>query len=192
MNNLFKQLTEVSQFDRIRLLGQSPKVLWFTGLSGSGKSTLADALQQELFNQRKLTYMLDGDNIRMGLNKDLSFSDEDRVENIRRIAEVAKLFLDAGVITLCSFISPFRSEREKAKNIVGPENFIEVYVNASLKVCEDRDVKGLYEKARKGEIKKFTGINSPYEAPLKPNIEINTSELSVEEGVNQILNYLVV
>lgn len=192
MNNLFKQETLVSQSNRIELLGQEPKVLWFTGLSGSGKSTLADALQLELFKRKKLTYMLDGDNIRMGLNQDLTFSDDDRIENIRRIAEVSKLFLDAGVYTLCSFISPFQSEREKAKSIIGASNFIEIFVNASLDVCESRDVKGLYKRARTGEIKKFTGIDSPYEAPLNPDIEINTSETTISDGVDKILKYLEV
>ena len=192
MNNLFKQETLVSQSNRIELLGQDPKVIWFTGLSGSGKSTLADALQLELFKRKKLTYMLDGDNIRMGLNQDLTFSDDDRIENIRRIAEVSKLFLDAGVYTLCSFISPFQSEREKAKSIIGASNFIEIFVNASLDVCESRDVKGLYKRARTGEIKKFTGIDSPYEAPLNPDIEINTSETTISDGVDKILKYLEV
>ena len=192
MSNLFKQETLVSQSNRIELLGQEPKVLWFTGLSGSGKSTLADALQLELFKRKKLTYMLDGDNIRMGLNQDLTFSDDDRIENIRRIAEVSKLFLDAGVYTLCSFISPFQSEREKAKSIIGASNFIEIFVNASLDVCESRDVKGLYKRARTGEIKKFTGIDSPYEAPLNPDIEINTSETTISDGVDKILKYLEV
>jgi adenylyl-sulfate kinase len=192
MSNLFKQETLVSQSNRIELLGQEPKVLWFTGLSGSGKSTLADALQLELFKRKKLTYMLDGDNIRMGLNQDLTFSDDDRIENIRRIAEVSKLFLDAGVYTLCSFISPFHSERQKAKSIIGASNFIEIFVNASLDVCESRDVKGLYKRARTGEIKKFTGIDSPYEAPINPDIEINTSETTISDGVNKILTYLEV
>lgn len=192
MSNLFKQETLVSQSNRIELLGQEPKVLWFTGLSGSGKSTLADALQLELFKRKKLTYMLDGDNIRMGLNQDLTFSDDDRIENIRRIAEVSKLFLDAGVYTLCSFISPFHSERQKAKSIIGASNFIEIFVNASLDVCESRDVKGLYKRARTGEIKKFTGIDSPYEASINPDIEINTSETTISDGVNKILTYLEV
>ena len=192
MSNLFKQETLVSQSNRIELLGQEPKVLWFTGLSGSGKSTLADALQLELFKRKKLTYMLDGDNIRMGLNQDLTFSDDDRIENIRRIAEVSKLFLDAGIYTLCSFISPFHSERQKAKSIIGASNFIEIFVNASLDVCESRDVKGLYKRARTGEIKKFTGIDSPYEAPINPDIEINTSETTISDGVNKILTYLEV
>mgnify|MGYP000518502563 CR=1 FL=1 len=175
--------------DREQLLGQRAKVLWLTGLSGSGKSTIARELERELHNAGKLAQVLDGDNIRTGINKNLGFSIEDRQENIRRIAEVAKLYLHSGVITICSFISPTREIRAMVRDIVGSEDFIEIYINAPIEVCEKRDVKGLYQKARAGEIKGFTGIDSPYEAPHEPAIEIRTDELSLEAGVGKILNY---
>ena len=157
MNNLYTQESKISKVDREKLLDQKGIVLWFTGLSGSGKSTVADALNQELYAQNKLSYILDGDNVRQGLNKDLTFSIEDRKENIRRISEVAKLMVDSGVIVLTAFISPFIEDRLQAKEIIGSENFIEIYINTPLEICEKRDVKGLYKKARAGEIPAFTG-----------------------------------
>ncbi|MCX7180196.1 MAG: adenylyl-sulfate kinase, partial [Proteobacteria bacterium] len=169
--NVHQQALAISRKDRERLNGHAGKVIWFTGLSGSGKSTLANALEIELHGRGMRTYILDGDNIRQGLNKDLGFTEADRVENIRRIAEVAKLMRDAGMIVMASFISPFKREREMARELVGPENFIEVYVSASLEVCEVRDVKGLYKQARAGKIPNMTGINSPYEAPETPAYE---------------------
>lgn len=158
-------------------------MIWFTGLSGSGKSTLAVQLEASLYAMGFKTYLLDGDNIRSGLNKDLSFTDEGRVENIRRISEVCKLFLDSGVVLLSAFISPFQADREQVKSIVGADNYIEVFVDAPLEVCEQRDVKGLYKKARAGEVKNFTGISSPYEKPVNPDVVIPTDKLSVEEAM---------
>ena len=178
--NLVEHLHKVSKEDRQKLLKQKSPVVWLTGLSGSGKSTVANQLAVKLQQEGKLAYILDGDNVRMGLNKDLGFSDDDRKENIRRIAEVAKLLSDAGVIVITAFISPFREERENAKEIIGENNFTEVYVEASLMVCEDRDPKGFYKKARAGEIPMFTGINSPYEEPLNADLIISTENNSVE------------
>lgn len=185
-NNLFTQNSAVSKSDREQLLNQKGKVLWFTGLSGSGKSTIADALNQKLFSMEKLSYILDGDNVRQGLNKDLTFSSEDRTENIRRVAEVAKLISETGVIVLTAFISPFKTDREEARKVIGAENFIEIYVNTPLSVCEERDVKGLYKKARLGEIPSFTGISSPYESPDSPHIEVKTADSTIGESVNVI------
>lgn len=165
-------------------------VLWFTGLSGSGKSTIANALAAELFSKNINTYVLDGDNIRHGLNKDLGFSDDDRKENIRRIAEVSKLFVDNGTITITAFISPFREDRESARSILPEGEFIEVYIKCPLQACEERDPKGLYKKARNGEIPSFTGIDSPYEEPLQPELTIDTEGLSVQQSVAQIVRYL--
>lgn len=162
-------------------------VIWLTGLSGSGKSTIANELELALENKGVKSYVLDGDNIRCGLNSDLGFSDEDRKENIRRIAEVAKLFSDSGTIAITAFISPFRVEREAAKEIIGKENFIEVYVNAPIEVCERRDVKGLYKKARAGEIKQFTGIDSPYEEPLRPDVVAESDRATISTCVEKIL-----
>ncbi|MCC5935815.1 MAG: adenylyl-sulfate kinase [Lunatimonas sp.] len=178
---------KVSQAARIQALGQHPRLLWFTGLSGSGKSTLANGVEFALHQQGFHTYLLDGDNIRTGLNKDLTFSDSDRVENIRRIGEVSRLMLDAGLIVLSAFISPFISDRGIIKNLVGPENFLEVFVDCPLEVCEQRDVKGLYQKARKGLIKDFTGIGSPYEAPLNPFMVIKTAEDRLEDSIKNIV-----
>jgi len=172
--------------DREQRLGQKAKVLWLTGLSGSGKSTIAQALERKFYNEGFFAQVLDGDNIRSGINSNLGFTVEDRKENIRRIAEIAKLYLDSGIITINSFISPTIEIRDYAKSIIGAEDFIEIYINAPLEVCERRDVKGLYEKARSGEIKNFTGIDSPYEAPVNPTIEIRTDELDVEEAVELI------
>jgi adenylyl-sulfate kinase len=185
--NLFMQDTRVSRAQREKLLGNVSKVLWFTGLSGSGKSTIASLVQEQLYLSGRHCYMLDGDNIRLGLNSDLNFSEEGRKENIRRIAEVAKLFVDSGTITICSFISPFEIDRENAKNIIQEDNFIEIYVKCSLMECEKRDVKGLYKKARAGEIPNFTGIDSPYEEPKNPSIKIDTTSTSIEDCVNHII-----
>ncbi len=176
--------------EREQLLGQRAKVLWLTGLSGSGKSTLAAGLQRALHAEGKLVYVLDGDNVRTGINNNLGFSEEDRTENIRRIAEVAKLFLDAGVITICSFVSPTNEIRALAKRIVGENDFLEVFVNASLDACEERDVKGLYAKARKGEIKDFTGIHQPFEAPEKADLELRTDQLSIGESLGQLATFV--
>ena len=178
--NLVEHTHKVTKEERQQLLKQKSPVVWLTGLSGSGKSTIANQLAIKLQQEGKLAYILDGDNVRMGLNKDLGFSDDDRKENIRRIAEVAKLLSDAGVIVITAFISPFREERANAKEIIGKNNFTEVYVEASLMVCEDRDPKGFYKKARAGEIPMFTGINSPYEEPLNADLIISTENNSVE------------
>ena len=185
-------------FDRVvqraakeQLLKQKSKVLWFTGLSGSGKSTIAVGLEKELYKQGYLTQILDGDNIRTGINRNLGFSDEDRKENIRRIAEVSKLFIDCGIITINSFVSPTIAIRNQARELIGNENFIEIYVNAPLDLCEKRDVKGLYKKARRGEIQDFTGINAPFEAPKNPFIEINTAKLDIEQSINKVLENIL-
>jgi adenylylsulfate kinase len=185
---IFDQL--VQQSEREERLAQRAKVLWLTGLSGSGKSTIAQALERRLFVEGFFPQVLDGDNIRTGINNNLSFSAEDRLENIRRIAEIAKLYLHSGIICINSFISPSREMRQLARDIVGVDNFIEVYINAPLEVCEARDVKGLYQKARQGLIKGFTGIDDPYEAPENPEIEIRTDQLSLEASVNVIMNRL--
>lgn len=177
----------LSREEKEAVLGQRAKVLWFTGLSGSGKSTLANAVERELFAQGRLTKLLDGDNIRSGINTNLGFSAEDRTENIRRIAEVAKLFMEGGIITLCSFVSPTIEIRDMARQIIGPENFLEIYVNAPLEVCEARDVKGLYKKARAGEIKNFTGIDAPFEAPLTPFKEVRTDLAELTVCKNEII-----
>tara|TARA_B100001769_G_scaffold270751_1_gene262455 strand:- start:926 stop:1876 length:951 start_codon:yes stop_codon:yes gene_type:complete len=179
--NLVEHLHKVTKEERQNLLKQKSPVIWLTGLSGSGKSTIANELAIKLQKEGKLAYILDGDNMRMGLNKDLGFSDNDRKENIRRIAEVAKLLSDAGIIVITAFISPFRKEREEAKNIIGKDNFKEVFIEASLDVCERRDPKGLYKKARSGEIPMFTGIDSPYEEPLDDYLLINTVGRDPEE-----------
>lgn len=186
-NNLYPIQTKVTQVLRQQRLNQKALMIWFTGLSGSGKSTLAVQLEAQLFAMGFMTYLLDGDNIRSGLNKDLSFTDEGRVENIRRIGEVSKLLLDAGIIVLSAFISPFKADREQVKMIVGEANYIEVFVNAPLEVCEQRDVKGLYKKARAGEVKNFTGINSPYEIPNNPDVTIHTDKNSVEASIEILM-----
>jgi len=181
---------EISKRERAVLKEQKPCILWFTGLSGSGKSTVANAVERKLVAHRKHTYLLDGDNIRMGLNRGLGFSDEERIENIRRIGEVAKLFVDAGVIVLTAFISPFQRERDSVRALVEENEFVEVYIDTPLEVCESRDPKGLYEKARKGEIPNFTGISSPYEAPQYPEVHIETEHLTIEEAADQVMAYL--
>jgi len=181
---------EVKNKDREELLNQKGVVIWFTGLSASGKSTLSLAVEEELFKANQLTYVLDGDNIRLGLNKNLGFSPEDREENIRRIGEVSKLFADAGVITMTAFISPYRSDRRKARELVESGRFIEVYVKVPLAVAEERDPKGLYKRARAGEIKEFTGIDAPYEEPEKAELIIDTSEHNLKESKNIVIEYL--
>jgi adenylylsulfate kinase len=188
LNNIYPIQTKVSQAQRQELLRQKAKLIWFTGLSGSGKSTLAVQLEAVLHAKGFKTYLLDGDNIRAGINKDLSFTDADRIENIRRIGEVSKLMLDSGIIVLSAFISPFQSDRDQVKKIVGAENYIEVFVDTPLEVCEQRDVKGLYKKARAGEIKNFTGIDSAYEIPASPDIIIQTHVLSVNDSLDLLLS----
>ena len=177
--------------DKEVLLNQHAKVIWMTGLSGSGKTTIAVALERALNEQGFLTQVLDGDNVRVGINNNLGFSEEDRTENIRRIAEVSKLFLNCGIITINCFVSPTIEIRANAKKIIGADNFLEVFVNTPIEICEKRDVKGLYKKARAGEIKNFTGIDAPFEAPQNPNIDIITDELTVEEAATQILEYII-
>ena len=181
---------KVSREDREKLLKQKGIVLWFTGLSGSGKSTIANEVAYKLHQMGKLAYVLDGDNIRHGLNKNLGFSPEDRNENIRRISEVAKLFADAGIITITAFISPYRKYRNFCRELLGPGRFIEIYTKASLETCEKRDPKGLYKKAREGIIKDFTGISAPYEEPENPELVIDTDKYSVEESVELVLKKL--
>jgi adenylylsulfate kinase len=180
----------ISRADRIAQQEHPSLVIWFIGLSGSGKSTLASELERRLFEMGKRTYILDGDNVRSGLNKDLDFSDASRKENIRRIGEVANLMLDAGIIALTAFISPFEEERQMVKKLVGADNYMEVFVNCPIEECEKRDVKGLYAKARRGEISNFTGITSPFEEPLTPDVKVPTHQLSVEEGVDLVLELL--
>lgn len=187
--NIVKQGYKVTKQNRIQQLNQRPAIIWLTGLSGSGKSTLADSLEQELHQQGYKTYLLDGDNIRFGLNKNIDFTDEGRKENIRRIGEVAKLFVDAGIIVITAFISPFIEDRNSVRALMDEKEFIEVYVECPIEVCEQRDVKGLYQKARKGEIANFTGISSPFEAPLNPEVIVHTSKEIVRNCVNQILSY---
>lgn len=182
--------TEVCKSSRNRLNNHQSSIIWFTGLSGSGKSTVANALEKRLHELSIRTYILDGDNVRHGLNGDLSFSSDDRKENIRRIGEVSRLFIDAGVMVLSSFISPFNDDRNFVRKLVNQDEFIEIYIKCPLEICENRDVKGLYSKARKGEIKHFTGIDSPYEEPVDPELTLDTSELSVDESVTKIINYL--
>ena len=189
-DNIFWQKTDISREIRAESLGQKPKTIWFTGLSGSGKSTLANAVEKILHIQGKHTMLLDGDNIRMGLNSNLGFEEQDRIENIRRIAEVSKLMNDAGLIVLTSFISPYRADRERARKIIGNDDFIEIYVSTPLEVCEQRDTKGLYKKARSDAIPNFTGISSPYEPPINPEIVIDTSKSSLDDSVEFIINEL--
>src|SRR5688572_14981078 len=181
---------KVTADQRARQNGHSGCVVWLTGLSAAGKSTIAAELERELFAQGKHAYVLDGDNIRHGLCSDLAFSPQDRKENIRRVGEVAKLFADAGIICITAFISPYRSDRDLVRNMILDGQFIEVFVNAPIEVCEQRDVKGLYAKARANEIKEFTGISAPYETPLQPEIELRTDKLSQAEAVGKILEYL--
>ena len=177
--------------DKEKKLNQTSKVLWFTGLSGSGKTTLAIALEKALNEKGYLTQVLDGDNIRSGINKNLGFSHEDRFENIRRIAEISKLFLNCGIITINCFVSPAREMRKMAKEIVGESDFLEIFINTPIEICEKRDVKGLYEKARKGEIKDFTGIQDGYENPEKPDLEINTENKNIDDCIEEIVNFVL-
>ena len=186
MRNLHKQEFLITRADRERLGGHPGRVVWFTGLSGAGKSTLANALEVELFARGKRTYVLDGDNLRQGLNKDLPFTDEGRVENIRRVAEVAKLMLDAGVIVMTAFISPFKADRDLARELIGSPKFLEVFVDTPLAECEVRDPKGLYRKARTGELRHMTGIDSPYEAPTKPDLVIDCGVCSIDQSVQAL------
>ena len=180
----------VSKNERASIKFQKPCILWFTGLSGSGKSTIANAVESKLLELKKHTYLLDGDNVRMGLNRGLSFSDKDRVENIRRIGEVSKLFVDSGTIVLSAFISPFIIDRKQVRELVESEEFIEVFIDTPLEVCEGRDPKGLYKKARNGEIANFTGISSPYEVPLNAEIHIANNGISIEDAAQKVINYL--
>lgn len=191
MNYIYPTKTKVTRDQREKLLKQRSVLIWFTGLSGSGKSTLSIQLESALHDRGYKTYLLDGDNIRSGLNKDLSFTQEGRVENIRRIGEVSKLFLDAGFIVLSAFISPFRDDRRQVKQIVGAENHIEVFVDCPLEVCEQRDTKGLYKKAREGKVKNFTGIDSPYETPEHPDITIHSNEMSIQDSIDQLLKVVL-
>lgn len=191
-NHIFPIFDELLQkSDKEQLLNQNSFTVWMTGLSGSGKSTIAKGLERYLHELGFLTQMLDGDNVRAGINNNLGFSEEERTENVRRIAEVSKLFINCGVITLNCFVSPTIKMRELAKSIIGDENFIEIYVNASLNDCEKRDVKGLYAKARAGEIKNFTGIDAPFEAPVDPSLEINTSDLTIDASIQKVIDYIL-
>jgi len=180
----------LSKEERAKMKHQKPCILWFTGLSGSGKSTIANAVEAKLFEMGRHTYLLDGDNIRRRLNKDLGFSDEDRIENIRRIGEVARLFVDSGLIVLTAFISPFQKDRDQVREMMEDGEFIEIFVDVPLEVCEQRDPKGLYKKARAGEITDFTGISSPYEPPVKPEIHIINDKISIEKCAAMVIDYL--
>lgn len=188
--NIFDQSYQVSVQERRKANGHNSFLLWFTGLSGSGKSTIANKVEEALYSKGIKTYTLDGDNVRKGLNSDLGFSPEDRAENIRRIAETASLMIDAGLVVLAAFVSPYKKDRENIRNIVKDVNFVEIYVNTSIEECERRDVKGLYKKARAGEIKNMTGISAPYEAPINPDIEIFTEKESVEDAVKKIMEVI--
>ncbi|MNZ17820.1 Adenylyl-sulfate kinase [compost metagenome] len=185
------QAIDVNREAHAALKGQTPRILWFTGLSGAGKSTIANLVERKLHALGRHTYLLDGDNVRHGLNRDLGFTEADRVENIRRVAEVARLMLDAGLITLVSFISPFRAERDMARSLAGEGNFLEIFVDAPLALAEQRDPKGLYQKARRGELKNFTGIDSPYEPPQAPDIHVDTGSESAEAAAERIVERLL-
>jgi adenylylsulfate kinase len=188
--NVIPHSYQISIKDRKKMNNQNSFLIWFTGLSGSGKSTIANVVEQKLYAMGIKTYTLDGDNIRKGINKDLSFTPEDRTENIRRIAETANLMIDAGLVTLAAFVSPYKKDRDTIRSIVKEVNFVEVFINTSLEECELRDVKGLYKKARAGEIKNMTGISAPYEAPENPDIIINTEKETVDEAVKKIIDYI--
>lgn len=189
--NIVWQQTKVSREDREKVLGQKGRVVWFTGLSGSGKSTLAIEVERALLEAGHAVYLLDGDNLRFGLCNDLDFSEASRRENIRRIAEVTRLFADAGIITLAAFISPYREDRNSLRERLAPGEFLEVYVDTPIAVCEARDVKGLYEKARAGEIKNFTGISAPYEEPLNPELRVDTSSIALKDATKLVLDYIL-
>jgi bifunctional enzyme CysN/CysC len=188
--NTYFQSFEVDKVARARLNGQQPVLLWFTGLSGAGKSTIANSLERKLHALGKRTFVLDGDNVRHGLNRDLGFTEADRVENIRRVAEVAKLFVEAGLITIVSFISPFRAEREMARDLVGPDEFIEIFVDTPLEICEQRDPKGLYRKARRGELRNFTGLDSPYERPSNPDLTVDAHNNGASALADGIIHFM--
>jgi adenylylsulfate kinase len=190
-NNIVWHESHIDKEQRAKQKNQKPCIIWFTGLSGSGKSTLANALELKLYEMGVHTYLLDGDNVRHGLNRDLGFSEVDRVENIRRIGEVAKLFVESGTIVLSAFISPFKSDREIARSLVEKDEFIEVFVDTPLDVCENRDPKGLYKKARDGEIKNFTGIDSPYEKPQNPEIHLTNELVDINTNIDKITQYLI-
>lgn len=191
-NNIYPVFDKMlTRSDKEDLLGQHGLMVWFTGLSGSGKSTIAIALERELHNRGILCRILDGDNVRTGINNNLGFNEQDRVENIRRIAEVSKLFVDTGIVTIAAFISPNNALREMAASIIGKEDFIEVYVDTPLSVCEARDVKGLYKRARLGEVKNFTGISAPFEEPENPALRLDTSRLTVAQSVNKLLDLIL-
>jgi len=190
MSNIIYHNATVTRQRREKLNNHKSVVIWFTGLSGSGKSTLAHSVEEELYKLGCRTFVLDGDNVRHGLSSNLTFSDEDRKENIRRIGEAAKLMMEAGVIAITAFISPFRQDRDTVRELLSQDDFIEIYCNASLEVCESRDVKGLYKRARAGEIKKYTGIDSPYEEPRNPELTVNTGDESLEESVIKVIKYL--
>jgi bifunctional enzyme CysN/CysC len=189
-SNVHWQALEISRARRAQLIGQRPCCVWFTGLSGSGKSTIANHLERRLFAEGRHTYLLDGDNVRHGLNRDLGFTEADRAENIRRVAEVARLMVDAGLIVLVSFISPFRSERRFARSLFDADEFIEVFVDTPIEECERRDVKGLYAKARSGQLPNFTGIQSPYEPPETPEVHLRTTGLTVDESADEVFSRL--
>jgi adenylylsulfate kinase len=188
--NIFQQHALVSKHDKQQQAGHKSVILWFTGLSGAGKSTLAHSVEKALFDIGCRTIVIDGDNVRHGICSDLGFSNQDRQENIRRVGELSKLFVEAGIITLTAFISPFQADRNRVRNLVNDDEFIEIYCNTSLQTCEKRDIKGLYAKARRGEIADFTGISSPYEPPVNPEIIVNTGIDSLEECVKTIIHYL--
>ena len=188
--NIVKHSYSVNRDSRKKLKQHKSILLWFTGLSGSGKSTIANCVEQELHKNSIHTYTLDGDNIRKGLNSDLSFNPEDRSENIRRVAEIAHLMIDAGLVVLAAFVSPYRNDRKHIRKIVGDDNMVEIFINTSIEECERRDVKELYKKARKGEIKNMTGISAPYESPLHPDIQINTEEVTIVDATKQIINFI--
>ncbi|MCM8570500.1 adenylyl-sulfate kinase [Gramella jeungdoensis] len=190
MNNIIPHSFNIKREDRKKQKGHTSFVVWFTGLSGSGKSTLANMVEKRLFDLGVHTFALDGDNVRSGLNKNLGFTREDRKENLRRIAEVAKLFVNSGNIVIASFISPLKADRDFIKEIIGEDDFIEIFVNTPLEICETRDVKGLYKKARAGEIKNFTGIDAPYEQPDSPDIEVRTDKEDAEDAVDRIVTFL--
>lgn len=190
MCSLFNQKFNISRKERNLISGHNSKVIWITGLSGSGKSTVANGLEELLFKKNIRTYTLDGDNIRRGINKELTFTEEDRTENLRRIGEIVKLFIDAGVVVIAAFISPMKKDRQMLREIIGEEDFFEVFINTPLEICEQRDAKGLYKKARSGEILNFTGISAPYEAPENPDVTINTEKQSAKEAAELIWSKL--
>jgi adenylylsulfate kinase len=189
--NIVRHNSQITKKDRINLTAQKACILWFTGLSGSGKSTIANAVEEALYHNKNFTYLLDGDNVRHGLNSNLGFDDASRVENIRRVGEVAKLFVESGQIVLTAFISPFIADREAVKNLVEKDEFIEIFIDTPLEVCESRDPKGLYKKARAGEIKFFTGISSPYEAPKSEDIHILNDQISIDKACEKVIDFLI-